>query len=89
MNVVHRIADEPTPRLIVKKRVERMGLDGLSERQRDVLILVGKGLSNKEVGNLLCVSTYGVNDILREVFRKLEVNTRVEAAVIAAKAGLV
>lgn len=63
-------------------------LPQLSKRETDVLVFVGKGLSNKEVGALMGLSHCTVNDYLKSIFKKLDVNTRVEAAVLACKAGL-
>jgi two-component system, NarL family, nitrate/nitrite response regulator NarL len=59
----------------------------LPPRERDVLILVGKGCSSKEVGRLLNMTPHTVNDHMKRIFRRLDVDTRVEAAVWAAKQG--
>lgn len=59
----------------------------LSEREREVLILVGKGCSDPEVGRLLGISRHTVSTHLRVIFRRLDVSTRVEAAVWACKQG--
>ncbi len=60
----------------------------LTMRQREVLILVGKGLPDREVGRYLGISCLTVNEHMRHIFRKLGVNTRVEAAVWACKQGM-
>jgi DNA-binding NarL/FixJ family response regulator len=59
----------------------------LSPRQRDVLILVGKGCSDEEVGRLLGMTKNTVVSYMREIRQRLDVNTRVEAAVWACKQG--
>jgi len=61
----------------------------LSARERDVLILSSKGLTTAEAGKALGLSTHTVADHRKHLFRKLDVTNIVEAAVIAAKAGLV
>lgn len=71
------------------KKPEAKGLDALTTRERDVLIFCSKGFTNEEVGALMDLSKFTVADYVRGIFAKLEVNTKVEAAVIAAKAGLV
>lgn len=61
----------------------------LTQRELDVLVITAKGFSQKEVAGLLSIKQSTVNDRMRSVFLKLDVNTRVEAAVWAAKKGLV
>lgn len=59
----------------------------LTKREEDILRLVGKGLNNSEVGAVLHISKNTVNDYMKSIFSKLEANSRLEAAVIACKAG--
>lgn len=61
----------------------------LSPRERDVLVLASKGFRAGEVAKLLDISVRSVNGQLANVYRKLDVHTKVEAAVWAAKAGWV
>jgi DNA-binding CsgD family transcriptional regulator len=71
---------------MAQARIPQHGED-LTPREREVLILVGKGCTSAEVGKLLGMSTFTVGDHLKAVFAKLDVGTRVEAAVWAAKQG--
>lgn len=59
----------------------------LSPREREVLILVGKGFSNAEIGRLLDLTSHTVASYIRQIFVRLEVDSRVEAAVWACKQG--
>lgn len=61
----------------------------LSRREREVLVLSAKGLSHTEIGVLLNISGQTVNSYRDALRRKLDVSTTIEAAVIAAKVGLV
>lgn len=61
----------------------------LSDREREVIVLAGKGLADAEIGAALGLTRNTINTYTKQAFRKLKVNGRVEAAVIAAKAGLV
>ncbi len=70
-----------------KEAQQQMG--ALSEREREVIVLAGKGLTDGEIGAALNLTRNTINTYTKQAFRKLKVNTRAEAAVIAAKAGLV
>lgn len=61
----------------------------LSRRQREVLVLTSKGMTVRETAAVAGMSPGTVNDHRKAIFRKLDVSSAVEAAVIAAKAGLV
>jgi DNA-binding NarL/FixJ family response regulator len=53
--------------------------DHLSNREREVLDLVARGLSNKEIAGQLGISLDGVLWHLKHVYQKLHVHSRVEA----------
>ncbi len=57
------------------------GEDDLSPREREVLILAGKGLSNKEIAQSLELSWRTVQTHLESIFNKLGVASRTEAVV--------
>ena len=61
----------------------------LSQREREVLVLVTHGRSNKEIAAELVISEYTVKNHLRNILGKLHVRNRVEAATVALKEGLV
>lgn len=61
----------------------------LTEREREVLSLVVKGKTNQEIGYELDISQKTVEKHLESIFSKLKVTSRVEAAVLAVKEGLV
>ena len=60
----------------------------LSEREREVLALVARGLSNKEVARTLGISARTVQTQTIRVSDKLGVRTRAEAALRGAELGL-
>ncbi|MEU4675703.1 response regulator transcription factor [Micromonospora sp. NPDC023737] len=61
----------------------------LTEREREVLGLVGAGLSNAEIARRLHLVEGTVKTYLTSIFTRLEVRNRVQAAIIAYEAGLV
>lgn len=62
---------------------------GLTDAEREVLQYVTKGLSNAEVGHVMNIERRTVRTHLAHVYRKMGVNTHVEAVVKALKVGLV
>lgn len=60
----------------------------LSERERVVLEAVARGLSNQEIGRELWISEQTVKFHLRNLYRKLGVSSRTEAARYAYRSGL-
>ena len=65
------------------------GEAALSEREAAVLEAVARGLSNREIGRQLWISEQTVKFHLRNVYRKLGVSSRTEAARYAYRMGLV
>ena len=62
---------------------------GLTEREREVLVLVGRGRSNDEVAAALYVSRATVKSHVNHVFAKLGITSRVQAVVLCYEHGLV
>lgn len=64
-------------------------LEALTKRETEILKLVTRGLSNKQVGDELCISRRTVQGALARIFSKLGVASRTEAVVRALKEGWV
>ncbi|MFI4939611.1 MAG: response regulator [Burkholderiales bacterium] len=64
-------------------------LDALSPREREILRCIAQGASNKEIGRNLGIAETTVKIHVQHVLRKLNVSTRVHAAVIATESGLI
>jgi DNA-binding NarL/FixJ family response regulator len=62
--------------------------DLLSEGQRRILMLISQGCSNREIAARIHLSENTVKSHIQEIFRKLGVRTRVEAAIRATRDGL-
>ena len=66
----------------------RAKIDTLTERERQVVSLVGEGLKNKQIADRLFISETTVTHHLSSVFSKLEVSDRLELVVYAFRHGL-
>jgi DNA-binding NarL/FixJ family response regulator len=62
---------------------------GLTRRERDVLTLLAKGFSYEEVGKMLGIRLGTVQSHVKRMYGRLEINSKAEAALIAAQLGLV
>jgi DNA-binding NarL/FixJ family response regulator len=71
------------------KPEERKDPWGLSEVEFEVLKYVAKGLSNAEVGQVMTLERRTVRTHLGHIYKKMGVNSHVEAVVLALRAGLV
>jgi DNA-binding NarL/FixJ family response regulator len=68
---------------------EPPGFGELSDREREVLAMIGAGLSNTEIAEKLVISMATVKTHVRHVFAKLDLRDRAQAVVVARDAGLV
>ena len=64
-------------------------IESLSERERSVLTLVARGLSNTDIGSELFLSVATVKTYVSRLLTKLDVRDRVQLAVLAYESGLV
>src|SRR5215475_9813329 len=77
------------PADIAARLIERMARSNLTPREHQVLQLVAKGLTNKEIGRALGISDNTARNHVNSIIEKLEVSDRTEAATIAIRQGLV
>ena len=70
-------------RLKVKGERKRPDTEELSDRERDVLIQVVRGLSNKEIADVLCISMHTVISHRKHIAAKLNIHSTAGLTVYA------
>ncbi len=68
-------------------RPEASVIDRLSQRERDVLVCLARGQSNKEIARVLDLAESTVKINVQSILKKLELSNRVQAAVYAVEHG--
>jgi DNA-binding NarL/FixJ family response regulator len=81
--VIDRMAQQPTPDLADQAR-----LDQLTAREREVLGLISRGLSNREIASALVVEESTIRTHVRRVLVKLGLRDRIQAVIYAYENGL-
>lgn len=60
-------------------------LQELTDREREILRLIGTGLTNREIGSRLFLSEKTIKHYVTNILQKLQVRSRVQAALFAAR----
>ena len=77
------------PPAVAERLAERDAFQTLTTRELEILALIARGLSNKDVARVLAANEFTVKAHVRNILAKLGVETRTEAAILAVQRGLV
>lgn len=99
VRVVHRGESAVAPRLLTRligtfvrtspPRRPPAELSGLTDREREVLVLIARGRSNAEIAAELSVSASTVKNHVTSLFAKIGVRDRAQAVIVAYEAALI
>ncbi len=81
--VINRMAQQPTPDLSDVAR-----LDDLTAREREVLDLVARGMSNREIAAALMVEDSTIKTHVKRILMKLDLRDRVQVVIFAYEIGV-
>lgn len=70
---------------LIARDVDKEKIESLTKRELEVLVQVANGMFNKEIANTLKISERTVKNHLSNIFRKIDVSDRTQAAVFAIK----
>lgn len=74
---------------LVNRDIDKQKIDSLTKREIEVLINVANGMFNKEIALNLNISERTVKNHISNIFKKIDVNDRTQAAVFAIKNNLI
>lgn len=74
---------------LVARDIDKDKVDSLTGREKEVLIQVANGMFNKEIANTLNISERTVKNHISNIFKKIDVSDRTQAAVFAIKNDLI
>jgi DNA-binding NarL/FixJ family response regulator len=81
--VIDRMAQQPTPEIADPAKVQK-----LTTREREVLGLIARGLSNREIAAALVVEESTIRTHVKRILMKLDLRDRVQAVIFAYETGI-
>ncbi len=89
-SLIERFLAQPQPAAGSDRQASRRArlIAGLTEREREVLVMVARGLSNDEIGEALSISSFTVKTHVNRAMVKLDAHDRAQLVVFAYQARL-
>jgi DNA-binding NarL/FixJ family response regulator len=82
--------DSAVARQLMRRiRAPQVGVASLTAREREILVLVGRGQSNREIADTLAISERTARTHVSNVLTKLQLSSRTQAALLAIREGLI
>jgi DNA-binding NarL/FixJ family response regulator len=81
--VIDRMAQQPTPEL-----ADQAKLEALTPREREVLELIARGLSNREIAAALAVEESTIRTHVKRILMKLNLRDRIQVVIFAYETGV-
>jgi DNA-binding NarL/FixJ family response regulator len=91
-STTRRLLEHFVPRFATASLIQghrRTNLERLTERERDVLVMVARGLSNADIAAQLVIAETTVKTHVHRILTKLDLRDRVQAVVLAYETGLI
>ena len=87
-SLIERVLREPRTEHAPDRERLRITVEGLTEREREVMVLVAEGLSNDAIADRLVISSHTVKTHVNRAMMKLGAHDRAQLVVIAYESGL-
>jgi RNA polymerase sigma factor (sigma-70 family) len=87
-SLIERVLREPRAGQAQDQQRLQVTVEGLTEREREILVLVGEGLSNDDIADRLAISRHTVKTHVNRAMTKLGAHDRAQLVVIAYESGL-
>ena len=87
-SLIERVLREPRPEQAPDQGRLRASVEALTQREREVMVMVGEGMSNDEIADRLALSCHTVKTHVNRAMTKLDAHDRAQLVVIAYESGL-
>jgi len=87
-SVIERVLREPRPEQAPDQGRLQASVEALTQREREVMVMVGEGMSNDEIADRLALSCHTVKTHVNRAMTKLDAHDRAQLVVIAYESGL-
>lgn len=74
---------------LVARDIDKEKIEELTKREMEVLIKIANGMSNKEIASTLSISERTVKNHISNIFKKIDVSDRTQAAVFAIRNNII